>query len=160
MTLRAAEAITPTAPTTVSEGGGLATLPAPFAWRLALDHDPQSPSTARREARTVLERWELVGETLSDALLIVSELVTNAVVHAQPPIRLSLLLRVDRTLLIKVTDGGPDALEESWTAGRPSDERGRGGTIVQSLSVRAGEIDRHDGLIDRWVVLESSQEQR
>ncbi|MEV0181691.1 ATP-binding protein [Streptomyces sp. NPDC050625] len=73
MALTAAEAITPIAPTTASEGGGLSTLP---------------------------------------ALLIVSELVTNAVVHAQPPVRLSLLLRVDHTLLIEVTDGGPGAVEE------------------------------------------------
>ncbi|MFI1030342.1 ATP-binding protein [Streptomyces sp. NPDC020951] len=59
-------------------------------WGLPLEHDLSSPSTARREARRVMNSWGAEGEILNYALLVVSELVTNAVQYALPPISLSL----------------------------------------------------------------------
>lgn len=129
--------------------------PGEVTWRLPLDRDPLSPSAARREARTVLNRWGIEGETFDDALLVVSELVTNAVQYAQLPITLCLCLSME-ALLIEVTDGGPAIADASGPASRPPDEHGRGTTIIDALTTDAGAIDWSDGLVDHWATLEPS----
>ncbi|MFC8013824.1 ATP-binding protein, partial [Streptomyces cinereoruber] len=53
---------------------------------LPLEHGPLAPATARHAARAVLEAWGLDEEQVYDVLLVISELVTNAVVHALPPV--------------------------------------------------------------------------
>ncbi|MFD9436990.1 ATP-binding protein [Streptomyces sp. NPDC060002] len=128
-------------------------LPGEETWRLPLERDPHSPSAARREARTVLDRWGIEGETFDDALLVVSELVTNAVLYAQLPITLCLSISTE-ALLIEVTDGGPAPADVDASASRPPDEHGRGTTIIDALTTDTGAIDWNDGLIDRWATLE------
>ena len=61
-----------------------------LAIRYQLDCDPAQVSRAREQTRKVLPRWGL-GEHTDVAELIVSELVTNAVVHGagQIEVRLS-----------------------------------------------------------------------
>jgi anti-sigma regulatory factor (Ser/Thr protein kinase) len=129
-------------------------------WGLPLERDPLSPSTARREARKVMNSWGFEGEILDDALLVVSELVTNAVQYAQPPISLSLHLSDDQALLVEVTDGGPSLIDDGGMANRPADEHGRGGAIVAALTADAGEIDQHDGSVHRWAAVESPDDHR
>jgi anti-sigma regulatory factor (Ser/Thr protein kinase) len=67
---------------------------------------PSAPSQARRAVRGIATLPE---ETRADALLLVSELVTNAVIHAElsaaDTVRLTLLRDGDR-LVIKVDDRG------------------------------------------------------
>lgn len=62
-------------------------VPGPVALsRLDLACEPSSIRSARRHARDTLERWAVPDEVLCDALVIVSELATNAVRHTAPPI--------------------------------------------------------------------------
>lgn len=57
---------------------------------LLLEHGPLAPSSARHEARPVLAAWGLDDDQIYDTLLVISELVTNAVSHALPPVVLHL----------------------------------------------------------------------
>ncbi|MGW3209890.1 SpoIIE family protein phosphatase [Streptomyces sp. NPDC001135] len=98
------------------------------AWRF--DADPREVARARREVRAQLLRWELP-QAVQTAELLVSEVVTNAVRHAQSePVG----LRVVRTdaLLFEVTDDEP-GLPEMLSAG-PYDESGRGLRVVSRLA--------------------------
>ncbi|MGW2567758.1 ATP-binding protein [Streptomyces sp. NPDC001537] len=123
-----------------------------------MPHIPEAVSVVRRRARTVLARWRVPPSTAYDALLVISELTTNAIVHAQPPavLRLSLPEEGHRGgLRIEVTDAGPvrrrpPSRPGPHLAGHP--ENGRGAGIVAALSTRRG-ISRHPGRITRWAVL-------
>jgi anti-sigma regulatory factor (Ser/Thr protein kinase) len=126
--------------------------------RAAVDHvSPVPHSTAavsvvRRRVRAVLTEWDLCPDVTSDALLVVSELLTNALVHALPPATLRLSwVRVDdrRALRIEVTDAGR-ALPAGPSA--DPDEHGRGIAIVAALSARCG-IRVHTGGITHWADL-------
>lgn len=53
---------------------------------LDLACEPSSIRHARRYAQDILERWAVPDDILDDALVIVSELATNAVRHTVPPV--------------------------------------------------------------------------
>ena len=55
---------------------------APRSARLELAAVPMASSEARRATRTHLQEWDVPTSVVDDALLVVSELVTNAVRHA------------------------------------------------------------------------------
>lgn len=76
----------------------------PCEW--GLPHRPESAGTARRITQAVLDAWDTDNDATDQALLVVSELVTNAIEHALPPVVLRLAQRTD-TLHIEVDDGGP-----------------------------------------------------
>jgi len=93
-----------------------------------------SPSLARRFVTETVTAWNL-GLVLDDALLIASELATNAVTHAESPCRLRLSL-TDTTLRIDVIDTGrgtPEPQPESFT-----EEHGRGLHLVAALTTAWG----------------------
>ncbi|MFI7410716.1 ATP-binding protein [Streptomyces sp. NPDC049627] len=76
----------------------------------ALPHISEAVSVVRRQARTVLTRWRVPTPTADDALLVISELTTNAIVHALPPAVLRLSLPEvggRRAVRIEITDSGP-----------------------------------------------------
>jgi hypothetical protein len=50
-----------------------------------LPHIPEAVRTMRHRARTVLRGWAIPAATTDDAVLVISELVTNAIAHALPP---------------------------------------------------------------------------
>lgn len=120
-----------------------------------LSHIPEAVSVVRRRARAVLADWNLAPDLTEDALLVISELITNAVVHALPPA----VLRLSRAgaegrgaLRVEVTDAGP-----AEAAGRPAvepcaDEHGRGLGIVTALAAECG-TRIHAGGITRWAEL-------
>ncbi|MFF8403377.1 SpoIIE family protein phosphatase [Streptomyces sp. NPDC014846] len=97
-------------------------------WRL--DAEPLAVPRARRLVRERLLKWCLP-HTVETAELLVSEVVTNAVRHAQGD---RIGLRVVRTdaLLFEVTDDEP-ALPAMLSAG-PLDESGRGLRVVSRLA--------------------------
>ncbi|MFD9466995.1 ATP-binding protein [Streptomyces sp. NPDC060027] len=122
-------------------------------WLLA--HHPSAAGTARRIATAVLNEWHIDGLAADSTVLIVSELVTNAVEHAQPPIALHLHHeRVGQRFWIGLTDGGPAANEGAWTASCAEDEHGRGLGIVETLAESYG-VHTHSGGAIRWARLSS-----
>ncbi|MBD0420294.1 SpoIIE family protein phosphatase [Streptomyces sp. TRM S81-3] len=94
----------------------------------------QAASIAREAAVQRLADWGIGQETAFATELVVSELVTNAVRHGAPPVRLRLIL--DRNLTCEVRDHG-SAAPHLRHAG-PSDESGRGLYIVSQLTDRWG----------------------
>ncbi|MFE9139558.1 ATP-binding protein [Streptomyces sp. NPDC007355] len=127
---------------------------------LPLEHNPLAPATARHAARPILESWGLDDEQVYDLLLVISELVTNAVVHAQPPVVLHLHATADTTgqVQVHVSDGGPRPATHTggWAAERPEDEHGRGEAIITTLTDCAGTDSDTDGLIDHWATLDAA----
>jgi anti-sigma regulatory factor (Ser/Thr protein kinase) len=100
-----------------------------------LPDGPEGASFARRVVARTAELWRLDREMTETALLLVSELATNAIRHGAPPVRLSLRLDADR-LRVEVTDSSP-ALPQLGLPG--SDQPGgRGLQIVQQLAARWG----------------------
>jgi anti-sigma regulatory factor (Ser/Thr protein kinase) len=87
--------------------------------------------TARARVRAALDA---VPPAVDDAELVTSELVTNAVVHAEPPVRLRLLQRGADAVDVLVHDGGHTC--EQAPTGRP--DHGRGLRIVATLAQRRG----------------------
>ena len=84
--------------------------PPPAQATVHLDGKPGSTTAARHHAEGFLERLSppLPPGLVQDAVLVISELVSNAVRHAPGPCALD-LLRQDQGLLIAVTDTSPVA---------------------------------------------------
>jgi anti-sigma regulatory factor (Ser/Thr protein kinase) len=95
---------------------------------------------ARAMAVRQLERWELEELSFTTELLV-SELVTNAIRHAHPPIQLRMIL--DTTLTCEVSDATV-AAPRHRRAGR-YDEGGRGLMLVARLASRWGTRYTPDG---------------
>jgi len=105
---------------------------------------------ARRFVGDTVERWGLPGSTADDLVLMVSELVTNAVVHGRPPIELR-LRHTGSHVVVEVLDGAtflPRRLRPT-----PDDEHGRGLQLVALLADRWGTRATSDGK-SVWCVVE------
>lgn len=116
---------------------------------------PGAVSDVRRRAGAVLAAWKVSPEIVEDALLVVSELLTNAIVHALPPAVLRLSWMRDAglgTLHIEVTDAGPSCAAREQRAGIDPDEHGRGEEIVHALATRYGMRTCRRG-VTRWAEL-------
>ncbi|EST20706.1 SpoIIE family protein phosphatase [Streptomyces roseochromogenus] len=100
-------------------------------WDLATD--PAVVADARKEAARQLAEWDLE-ELAFTTELVVSELVTNAIRHAEGPIRLRLIR--ERTLICEVSDGGATAPHLRHP--RALDEGGRGLLLVSQFTQRWG----------------------
>ena len=98
-----------------------------------LPADPAIVANARRQVATQLAGWGLDDAAFITGL-IVSELVTNAIRHAESPIQLRLIR--DRTLICEVSDGSSTA--PHLRRARAFDEGGRGLLLVSQLTQRWG----------------------
>ncbi|MFH8802629.1 SpoIIE family protein phosphatase [Streptomyces sp. NPDC017936] len=98
-----------------------------------VDPDPAAVAETRKNVGEQLDAWGLT-DTAFVTELIVSELVTNAIRHAEPPIQLRLIN--DRTLICEVSDGSGTA--PHMRRARTYDEGGRGLLLVAQLSERWG----------------------
>ncbi|MEU1034603.1 ATP-binding protein [Streptomyces mirabilis] len=108
------------------------------AWPLA--HRPEAAGEARKITKRVLTRWRIADETADSVLLTVSELVTNAVEHAQPPLNLDLSRDPGtRRVHIEISDGGPAATDGDWAASCTRGEHGRGLEIIDQLTAAHGD---------------------
>lgn len=87
----------------------------------------------RRFATATLTEWALPEDVVQDATLIVSELLTNAIVYGSPPIRLR-LRKTDHELAIEVDDAA-SAMPRKLQAA-PTDLHGRGLAIVADIGSR------------------------
>ena len=95
---------------------------------------PASVGAARRETRARLRSWGLPSEVCDDMVLIVSELVTNAIVHTAGDTVIC-RLRAGREVYIEVGSEGPAG---SRGTVRSAGEGGRGLLVVESLSTSWG----------------------
>ncbi|GEK01512.1 ATP-binding protein [Streptomyces sp. NPDC003388] len=112
-------------------------------------------SAVRRRVNALLADWEVSPSVVEDALLVVSELLTNAIVHALPPavLRLSWTLGGGPGVLrVEVTDAGPARPGGQSPAWADPDEHGRGEGIVHALATRHG-MDVRPGRFTRWADL-------
>ncbi|MEU1010345.1 SpoIIE family protein phosphatase [Streptomyces sp. NPDC005890] len=101
-------------------------------WRL-----PDAVMHARRFTARTLRRWHV--EEVADAvLLVVSELVTNALVHTQGPVHVDLVLRGDR-VRISVSDSSPRAPAKPVIVDWES-TGGRGLMLVEAVSETFGSV--------------------
>ncbi|MFI6493993.1 SpoIIE family protein phosphatase [Streptomyces sp. NPDC050564] len=101
-------------------------------WRL-----PDAVMHARRFTARTLRRWK-VEEAADAVLLVVSELVTNALVHTQGPVRLDLTLRGDR-VRVCVSDTSPRAPAKPVIVDWES-TGGRGLLLVEAMSESFGTV--------------------
>ncbi|MFF8974216.1 SpoIIE family protein phosphatase [Streptomyces sp. NPDC014995] len=101
-------------------------------WRL-----PDAVMHARRFTARTLRRWQ-VEDTADAVLLVVSELVTNALVHTQGPVRIDLMLRGDR-VRVCVSDSSPRAPAKPVIVDWES-TGGRGLLLVEAMSDAFGSV--------------------
>ncbi len=103
--------------------------------------DPSSPASARDFVRATLVEWGC-GDLVDSAVLIASELVTNAVVHARSGPKLTLRLTAG-VVRIEVAD---DTVEQPiHRVPDPQRPGGRGLPIVDAVSASWGIDPTHDG---------------
>lgn len=99
--------------------------------RVELPLHPSSAGLARGMVRGACERVNVDGDV---ALLCASELVTNALVHAVPPIELEVVLTT-RCLRVAIYDGSTaEAVPRHPVT--PDATSGRGLSIVEALATR------------------------
>ncbi|MFJ4925012.1 SpoIIE family protein phosphatase [Streptomyces sp. NPDC088736] len=106
-----------------------------------LPADPAAVSYARTHIAEKLDSWGLT-DAAPTTELIVSELVTNAIRHAQPPIQLRLIHHAG-SLVCEVADGS--STSPHLRRARTFDESGRGLFIVAQLAERWGTRHGHHG---------------
>ena len=101
-----------------------------------------APSLARQVVRAVLGRWGMWA-VVEDAVLIASELVANAVVHAGGARRLTLGSEVGECLRIEVSDGD----DRPPVRANSSEDAlsGRGLNIIFALASAWGAVTGPDG---------------
>lgn len=97
---------------------------------------PQASAELRSLLWTTFACWRVSGEQLDDAALVLSELVGNAVRHADGPSLSVRLRRSGEVLRIAVQDDSP--APPQWRDASWGDETGRGMHIVDALSSRWG----------------------
>lgn len=101
--------------------------------RLVLPHDPSSVRSARSEtARALQGRWP--SGLVADLLMVVSELVDNAITHTRGGCTLT-LQHLDTKLIVEVHDGD---VQSPRRRDDGPDELGRGLGVVQTLAHRWG----------------------
>ena len=104
--------------------------------RLALPSDASAVRLARQVTRDALAAWHL-GQLEEAAVLLVSELVTNAVRHARDTGAIGLELASTGTRLrVEIQDGDPGWRQMGSLA--DGDESGWGFLVVDSLADRWG----------------------
>ncbi|MFF5080764.1 SpoIIE family protein phosphatase [Actinoplanes sp. NPDC000266] len=132
-----------------AEAGAISDSPAGgLVRRVRLPNDRRTPAAARALVRSVLEEAGL-DSLLNEALLLTTELSTNAVVHANT--ELDIEVRADETgLTVTVTDFAPGPVEQLAVGPRNESvdigevaERGRGLLLVDHFASRWGTV--HEG---------------
>jgi anti-sigma regulatory factor (Ser/Thr protein kinase) len=106
-----------------------------------LPNDPSAVPAARRFASQQLIDFPGASETVDKTRLLVTELTTNAVVHAHSPIRLT-VEPIDGRIRVEVRDDDPTPLDAP-RAPDPDATSGRGLWLVAALAYDWG-INRNE----------------
>lgn len=112
---------------------------------LDLALDPTAPRVARSLLALLLRQWAVDDQDVADdAALVLSELVTNALLHCEGggPITVRLELQDDR-LRLEVADRSPAVPAQRVAS--PNAEDGRGLDIVSQIAARWGVEPRPGG---------------
>ncbi len=99
---------------------------------IVLDALPRSVSTARRAVRELLDSILIPPEVVEDVLLLVSELVTNSVLHARTAVRVRAWAE-DGRVTVAVCDDDP-LNAPRWADRGPMASSGRGMRLVDLLA--------------------------
>ena len=102
--------------------------------RLVLVPETRAPGTARHFVDETLRRWDCA-DALDTIKLLVSELVTNAVLHARSESEVAVLLHRD-TIRVEVADGSGEPPQPR--AATAKEVSGRGLELVRKLSTAWG----------------------
>lgn len=108
---------------------------------------PGSPAQARRLTRARLTHWSVGEDTCDSAALVVSELVTNAIVHTASRRVVCELHDGDDLVRIAVRDEGCAPGEPHPSPQRPEEEHGRGLLLVDALCHSWGAHEHGPGLL-------------
>lgn len=106
------------------------------AWT-RVDPSTVAPRKARHFLRDRLEEWGAPRDVVDRAELCLSEVVTNAVLHARTPVGVLVALDDDR-LRVVIEDGGRDQRVRRRPVPEPDDVGGRGLMLVDELSSEWG----------------------
>jgi serine phosphatase RsbU (regulator of sigma subunit)/anti-sigma regulatory factor (Ser/Thr protein kinase) len=110
---------------------------------MPLPADARAPAQARRWLAELLAEWAVPGAVRDDAVLCLSEIVTNAVIHTRTGARAAAVLD-GRQLVVTVSDSGQRGRAERVDHNH-EDVGGRGLTVVDALCSRWGSEQRSDG---------------
>ncbi|WP_367319071.1 SpoIIE family protein phosphatase [Streptomyces sp. HUAS ZL42] len=102
-------------------------------WRV-----PEAARHARRFTRRTLRSWGVAADDVDAVLLVVSELVTNALVHTDGRIRLDLTL-IDQRMRVSVFDSSPRTPVKPTDIGWEA-TGGRGILLVEAVSEAWGTV--------------------
>lgn len=104
--------------------------------------DPDAPGSARRFVADALVRWGYTGTLLDNARLLITELATNAVVHAQSAF--SVVARAEGSR-VRLSVRDASLAKPTITEEHPMATSGRGLRLVSVLSDRWGVDVAADG---------------
>ncbi|WP_371590702.1 ATP-binding protein [Streptomyces sp. NBC_00470] len=129
----------PTPLTPASSPALVATAPGREYW-FGLPALRTSARAARDTVRERLRSWGVPGDTCCDAVLLISELTTNALLHTDSDhVLCGLRLTGDeRSLRIELHDDCPTPVQPPEHRAGPGEEGGRGLFLVQQLANRWG----------------------
>ena len=116
----------------------------PAAARIALPRSPSSVAAARRFIEARAAAWSFPEQASEQLVLIGSELVTNAVLHARTGLTLTLELRDDRVRISVMDRSKAPATLRHY---RPDALTGRGLGVVAALSDSWGVSAAADGKV-------------
>lgn len=116
-------------------------------FRFELAAHPGSPAQARRLTRARLSGWSVCEDTCDTAVLVVSELVTNAIVHTASSHIVCELHDSDDLVRIAVRDEGCAPGEPRPSPQRPDEEHGRGLLLIDGLCRAWGAQEHGPGLL-------------
>ncbi len=115
---------------------GMASRPQREAWTVW--RVPQAVGQARRFTRRTLRAWGIPADAMDAVLLVVSELVTNALVHTDGRVRLDLTL-VNHRMRVAVTDSSARTPVKPTSIGWEA-TGGRGILLVEAMSATWGTV--------------------
>ncbi|MDN4160415.1 SpoIIE family protein phosphatase [Nocardioides abyssi] len=103
---------------------------------------PAEVRDLRRAVAAQLTGWGMPADRVGDAVQVADALVTNALVHAEPPVVVQ-LRRLDGSVLLEVRD--PELARPRRRRTAPEDESGRGLNLVTVLADDWGSRPTEDG---------------